>query len=226
MLDRLLPDPSAAFYRRDLPEPIHVPNLLTFDDRASYRRYARAVVPLIKLLGGGPKWLGEHREAYVGDRQAEEFLLVEYPSHRRLLLMTHSPVYPKLDEWRRAGVEYFEGAFTYSPEHDADLWRHDHLLVVHFSPARDPTDLSRVQSAFADTDAEFVYSTRSRADFSEYMGEPRRGSDPHPLTYPQLACFAVPDPETADDLAPTVTDDLADATADFALQRYERADGV
>ncbi|PSQ00908.1 hypothetical protein BRC89_00930 [Halobacteriales archaeon QS_4_70_19] len=143
MLERLLPGPLAAAYERDLPEPTHVPNLLAFSSRTWYRRYGAAVYPLLRAVGGRPRWFGSHRRTYHGERQCEEFGIVEYPSHRRFLLMIGNPYYALINHLRRRGVSHFEAGFT-SPVTNGSLGRHEFLLTVRpASPATSTSSVNR-----------------------------------------------------------------------------------
>lgn len=223
MLERLLPAPLAAAYERDLPEPVHVPNLLTFSDRRWYERYAAAVSPVLRAVGGRPRWFGHHDRTYHGRRQCEEFGLVEYPSHRRFLLMIGNPYYALINRLRERGVSHFEAGFT-SPVADEPLGRHDHLLTVHFEPRTgrvDEADFQAVREPLEAAGGAFVYGTRLTSDF-DFLGEPVRGADARPLSYPGIACFAEPSPTAAEATVDELGDALDDAVEDHALCLYRR----
>lgn len=225
MLERLLPGPLAAAYERDLPEPVHVPNLLTFSNRAWYERYAAAVYPILRAVGGKPRWFGRHERTYQGERQCEEFGLVEYPSHRRFLLMIGNPYYALVNRLRERGVSHFEAGFT-TPVTDEPLGRHDFLLTVHFEPPTgrvDEGNFDAVREAFADAGGAYVYGTRLTSDW-DFLGEPTDRADPRPLSYPGIACFAEPSPTAADATVDALGDALADVTADHALCLYRRSE--
>jgi hypothetical protein len=221
MIERLLPARAESFYRRDLPEPLYVPNLLTFDSESHYRWYGRLAYPLLKLVGGDLKWSGTHSVSYTGPTQCEEFLLVEYPTHRRLLLLRFNPLYPLANYFRETAVEYFEAGFTYSDQHPLSLWEHEHLLIVH-ATGEDDADVSKeVRELFAETTATFAYDTRQVAPFEFHPG-PEAGSDPHPLEFDRLVCFGVEDRDQADEVVSSVTDDLDERLEEYSLQLYER----
>lgn len=223
MLERLLPGPLAAAYERDLPEPVHVPNLLTFSSRAWYGRYAAAVYPLLRAVGGRPRWFGRHERTYRGERQCEEFGLVEYPSHRRFLLMIGNPYYAVINKLRERGVSHFEAGFTH-PVQAEPLGRHELLLTVHFEPRTgrvDREDFDDIEAAVADSGGAFVYGTRLTSDF-DFLGEPTRRADPRPLSYPGIACFAAPSVTAADATVDAIGDALDEAVEDHALCLYRR----
>jgi uncharacterized protein (DUF1330 family) len=223
VLERLLPDPLAAAYGRDLPRPVHVPNLLTFASRSWYRRYAAALYPLLRAVGGRSRWFGVHNRTYAGERQCEEFGIVEYPSHRRFLLMIGNPYYALVNRLRERGVSHFEAGFT-RPVTDEPLGRHEFLLTVHFEPPEgrvDGSDFAAVRDAFDGTAGTFVYGSELIGDW-DFLGEPTGGADPRPLSYPGIAAFAVPSPTTADATVDDLGDALDDITEDHALCLYRR----
>jgi uncharacterized protein (DUF1330 family) len=223
MLERLLPGPLAAVYERDLPEPVHVPNLLTFSDQTWYRRYAAAVYPILRAVGGRPRWFGRHHRTYHGERQCQEFGLVEYPSHRRFLMMIGNPYYALINRLRERGVSHFEAGFTH-PVADEPLGRHEFLLTVHFEPQTgrvDDDDFEAVREPVEAAGGAFVYGTRLTSDF-DFLGEPTGQADPRPLSYPGIACFAEPSPTAADATVDELDDALGAATERHALCLYRR----
>jgi uncharacterized protein (DUF1330 family) len=225
MLERLLPGPLAAAYERDLPEPTHVPNLLAFSSRTWYRRYGAAVYPLLRAVGGRPRWFGSHRRTYHGERQCEEFGIVEYPSHRRFLLMIGNPYYTLINHLRRRGVSHFEAGFT-SPVTNGSLGRHEFLLTVHFEPRTgrvDDEDFAALRAAFEGASSAFVYGTRLTSDL-DFLGEPTDQADPRPLSYPGIACFTEPSPTAAEATVDELGDALDDLTEEHALCLYQQGD--
>lgn len=223
MFERLLPGPLQAAYERHLPEPVHVPNLLSFSSRTWYRRYGAALYPLLRLVGGKPRWFGRHVRTYHGERQCEEFGIVEYPSHRRFLLMIGNPYYALVNKLRERGVSHFQAGFT-TPVTDEPLGRHDFLLTVHFEPRTgrvDDEDFAAIREPFEDAGGAYVYGTRLTSDL-DFLGEPTGTADPRPLSYPGIACFAEPSPTAAEATVDELGDTLDDVVEDYALCLYER----
>lgn len=199
-----------AFWRRDLPEPVHMLNFSWYADKRVYAVYALFVQLFLRSVGATVQWAGSPVRVYRGPVQAERLVLVEYPSHRRFALMVLNPLYHLINILRTTGRgENYELSATYAPEHDADLWSHEYLLAVHFNG--DETSLDSVKAALPD-EATFVYSSH---EVSEVSGE-------DPATFKRNAFFSVDSPSAADDL---VTDDLlgslATACDGYRLHLYE-----
>lgn len=223
MLERLLPDPLAAAYERDLPAPVHVPNLLSFSSRTWYRRYGIAVYPLLRLAGGTPRWFGSHQRTYHGERQCEEFGVVEWGSHRHFIRMIANPYYALVNKLRERSVSHFEAGFT-TPVQDEPLGRHEFLLTVHFEPRTgrvDGEDFDAVREPVEAAGGAYVYGTRLISDL-DFLGEPTGQADPRPLSYPGIACFAEPSPTAADATVDELGDALDGAVEDHALCLYRR----
>lgn len=238
MLERLLPTPLADVAKRQMPAPVVIPNLLTFADRAWYRRYGIAVYPALRAVGARAKWFGESVTTYHGERQCDELGFVQYPSHRRFLAMIGNPYYALINRLRERGVARFEAAFAEPSDPAATLWGHEHLLAVHFtpdgtiapsergrgvSPALTAAEFAAVRDAFAGTDARPVYAVRECSPW-DFFGDPTDGATPRPLSHPGIACFEVPDRATADRAAAAASDALDTATADHACSLYRRTE--
>lgn len=76
--------------------PVVMINLLKFKPdggRESYDRYGRAVLPLVKKLGGRQVYYGRQTMAFIGRDDWDLVLLVEYPSVKAFLDMLASPEY-------------------------------------------------------------------------------------------------------------------------------------
>jgi len=103
---------------RSLPDvgPVVMVNLVRFADRSAdgdgtgrdaYLRYSRAVMPLIKGLGGTVLWAGEGEGAAYGDPAINAWdyiVLVQYPSRAAFLSMATSSEYAAANVHRENGV--------------------------------------------------------------------------------------------------------------------------
>jgi len=216
MIERLLDDEAADLYRADLPSPVHMPNLITFEDELLYERYGLLAMPAVLLSGGRPLWLGDGVETYAG-RAWDRFMVVTYPTHRRLVLMTSNPYYRFINRYRERVVEYFEIGFSHPVETDDNgtLGEHDLLLVAQLPGDPVEESLASARKAFEGTPAEFVYATEEVRPL-EHADEAEKGSDPHPLTHKLLACFAVPSLDAAESAT------LEDEFEDYGLTAFER----
>lgn len=202
---------AVAFWRRDLPEPVHMLNFSWYANKRVYMVYGLLVRAFLQSVGATIRWAGYPTRVYRGPMQAEQLVLVEYPSHRRFVLMVLNPLYQLINVPRTIGRgENYELSATSAPEHDADLWRHEHVLAVHFNGEED--SLEGVKAAVP-AEATFVYSSY---EVSEVPGE-------DPATVKRNAFFAVDSPDVADEL---VTDDLLESLATvcdgYRLHLYER----
>ncbi len=216
MYQRIDPRAVLKLYRQDLPGPVDVLNLIDFADRDQYRWYGMFVSPTIYGVGGGMLWAGRWEKSLLGERQAEELMVVRYPSHRRFLAMTMSPYYALINPFRERGVARFEASFTHATQCDDNLQRYKRLLVVHYQGA--PETKAALQSLLGVFGAEPVYaSSESSAIDCFHRREP---SDPNPLTYKSVLFCSLPD----DSLEPgrEVIEALARATQGLSLQIYAR----
>jgi uncharacterized protein (DUF1330 family) len=188
MLARIDPGAVARLARADLPRPLDVLNLIHLRDERSYARYGVAVTPVLSAVGGRLRWMGHHERTLLGEPQAERLMIVRYPSHRRFLAMTLNPYYVLINRLRERGVDTFEASFTYAESEPLELRSQRRLLIVHFAP---PTTLDRVRELLEPQAGPLVYASREVASASFLKG--RRPTDPNPLTFPQIACFAAED---------------------------------
>ena len=119
-------DPSIAHiaqFERDTPDanPIVMVNLLKFRDvanysapdgarvltgRDAYRRYSKAVVPLVFEVGGQPMWMGSARSTVIApdEESWDEVVLVHYPSRQAFLRMIKSKAYQSIVHHRTAAL--------------------------------------------------------------------------------------------------------------------------
>jgi uncharacterized protein (DUF1330 family) len=114
-------NPSIAHieaYERATPDdgPIVMLNLLKFRDRAdygqggtgreAYKRYSKAVMPLLWEVGGQPLWMGDARASVIApdDESWDEVLLVHYPSRAAFLRMVKSAPYQAILHHRTAAL--------------------------------------------------------------------------------------------------------------------------
>jgi len=88
--------------------PVTMVNLLRLRDRAAYKRYSEATMPLIKARGGTVIWAGNGEAVAYGDREADHWdyvVLVRYPSRAAFLDMVHSAEYAAANKHREAAVD-------------------------------------------------------------------------------------------------------------------------
>lgn len=213
-----------ALYRADLPEPVDVLNLIHLRHWPSYRRYAVSVTPLLKLSGAGPQWMGKLEREIHGPKQADKLMVVRYPSHRAFLRMVANPYYLLINRFRERGVQRFEASFTHSPEAGAKLRRHKRFLVVHYNATAHVAARERVREILENRGATFVYSARETSAIDITAGAPR-STDPNPLTFKQVAFFAIDRDAAAEGIADAETlKRLGETTEDFALHVYAAED--
>lgn len=215
MLTRIRPRRLLTLARRDLPAPLDVINLITTSRFERYRWYGLLVLPALTAVGGRVQWMGRFEASVHGEQQAEKLLIVRYPSHRRFLAMTLNPYYLAINRLREAGVRRFEAAFTHASHPGNELARQRELIAVHFtSPAGD--DALAAVTEIAGEAGELVYATRAVATLN--FLDPPVATDPHPLTFGQLALFAPAGDADLAGLAPR----LEAVTDGCSLQVYHR----
>lgn len=218
MLTRIRPRPLLALARRDLPGPVDVVNLIHTERWSHYRWYALLVTPALLAVGGRPLWMGRREHAVHGEVQADKFLVVRYPSHRRFLAMTLNPYYLTINRLRESGVRRFEAAFTSASVSRADLGSARRLVAVHFTG---DDALEDVRALVEPVAGELVYATRAVASLG--FLDPPVTTDPHPLTLDQVALFAVPQGTEPDlDALGDLGRQLDAVTDACALQLYRR----
>jgi hypothetical protein len=201
-------------YRRQLPSPLVVLNLIDYRDREQYLWYGLFVVPTIYGVGGAVQWAGEWQGALLGERQGEALLLVQYPSQRRFMLMVTNPYYALINRFREKADAWFEASFT-QPEGDAQVLRRQRqLLVAHCD---DAAQAGMVGGLLVAAGAEKVYAVREAAAFDIFREY--RESDPHPLRK-KHALFFSPGP-LAGGLPETLRRQLEQVPG-LSLQAYRR----
>jgi uncharacterized protein (DUF1330 family) len=92
------------------PEPVHMLNLLRFADGASgvelYARYAEAIAPHLRRVGGEIIWSGTCDRALIGPDEPEWDMaaVVRYPSRSAFLDMVRDPAYQESTKLRTAAL--------------------------------------------------------------------------------------------------------------------------
>ncbi len=222
MLTRIRPRPLVALLRRDLPGPVDVINLIHTERWSHYRWYALLVTPPLMAVGGRPLWMGRREHAVHGAPQADKFLVVRYPSHRRFLAMTLNPYYLAINRLRESGVRRFEASFTHASHAAPSLSCARVLVAVHFTtPDGDDDALAAVRDIVEPVAGVLVYATRAIASLG-FLAPPV-ATDPCPLTLDQVALFAVPrDAEVPLDALGELGGRLDAVTGTCAVQVYRR----
>jgi uncharacterized protein (DUF1330 family) len=218
MLTRIQPSAVIGLARRDLPRPVDVINLISTSNFERYRWYAVLVMAPLMAVGAKVLWMGRIERSIAGEPQAEKLLIVRYPSHRRFLAMTLNPYYLAINRLREAGVSRFEASFTKASHEDPGLARRTLLAGVHINSPADGDALAAVSGLVEGAGGELVYATRAVASLG--ILDPPEVTDPNPLTYGELALFAIGEGDLAglDALAGR----LEAVTAGCSLQAYRR----
>lgn len=215
MITRIKPRPLIELARRDLPGPLDVINLITPSRFDRYRWYALLVFPAMSAVGGRVLWMARHEASLHGEVQAQKFLIVRYPSQRHFLAMTLNPYYLTINRLREAGVSRFEGSFTHASVTAEDLHRRRRLLAVHFTSPAGQDALAAIGEVVG---SEPVYATRAVASLG--FLDPPVATDPNPLSFGELALFALAEDEQPDVSA--LAAGVAAVTDAFSLQSYVR----
>ncbi len=87
--------------------PVVMVNLLRLADRAAYKHYSEATMPLIKARGGTVLWAGNGEGVAFGDAETDHWdyiVLVQYPSRAAFLDMMASPDYAAANVHREKAV--------------------------------------------------------------------------------------------------------------------------
>lgn len=189
---RVSPLEAVRLFRRPLPKPVDVLNLIWISRFSRYQLYGLMVAPTIYLIGGSIRWMSRLERELVGEPQAEKLLVVRYRSHRAFLAMTFNPYYLLANLLREAGVERFEASFTHASVPGDRLGDTREAVAVHFTSPVGAERLPAVREHLAGLGGEIVYATRETSAFTFL----RRfaPTDPCPLTFKQLALFAFEDP--------------------------------
>jgi uncharacterized protein (DUF1330 family) len=220
MLTRIRPGLVLDLFRRDLPQPLDVINLVRTGRFESYRWYGLLVMPALSLVGGRVQWMGRFEHSVAGERQADKLLIVRYPSHRHFMAMTLNPYYLTINRLREAGVRRFEASFTHASVSGEGLARRRVLVAAHFNSPAGEEALGAVRRILEPVAGELVYATRAVASLG--ILDPPADTDPNPLTLGELALFAVPDGELPEADLAALAPELAAVTDGFSLQVYRR----
>jgi uncharacterized protein (DUF1330 family) len=108
-------DPTGADLKRFLAEddgqPVTMLNLLRFKadgGRESYDKYARAIIPFLRKVGGEVVYLGDTSTPLVApesDTAWDAVLLVRYPNRRAFSAMVADPDYQEITALRTEALE-------------------------------------------------------------------------------------------------------------------------
>jgi hypothetical protein len=196
---RLSPVEAVRLFRRPLPRPVDVINLIWIARFSRYRLYGVMVAPTIYLIGGSIRWMSRLDRELLGAPQAEKLLVVRYRSHRAFMAMTLNPYWLLANRFREAGVERFEASFTHPSPLGEDLSGTERALAVHFSSEDGQDRLPAIDKHLTGLGGRLVYACQETSPmtfFKRFIP-----SDPCPLTFTQLALFAFDDPATPDRVA-------------------------
>ena len=206
---------------RPLPAPIDALNLVDLGEDISYRWYGLLLSPLVLLLGGRPVWVGTHQRSLLGEKQADEIVVVRYPNHRILLNIMNSPYYRLVNRFRERGVRYFRFSITYRHAGEKRMKRSGLRLVVHFNSKSDTAEkvFDEVITILERGPARLIYASREMATLDIFRSlEP---TDPNPVKYRQTAIFSIEDLESAvAQLDEKAQQALEAATDGISLQIY------
>ena len=89
-------------------EPFVMLNLLKFKKdggREAYFRYIKESGPFVAAVGAKVVYFGKPKELLQGTEDWDLLMLVQYPSRKAFVSMTHNPDYLKVHEFRAEGVE-------------------------------------------------------------------------------------------------------------------------
>jgi len=203
-------------YRSKLPEPIDVPNLLTYADEGAYRWYALTVGPVLALNRGVLRWAGKHVTTLHGERHCVSLPIVRYPSPRHSLRMIVTPYYLLVaNPIRERAVARFEASFTH-PEALLPELAHEHVLLA----LGHDDDVPEIEAALIEAGGRRAYATRV---VSKILGPPRRRADAHPLRFSRLSLWAFDDEAAARAaLTPELTRQLEAAGEKSSLALFRR----
>ena len=74
--------------------------------REAYAEYGAVVGPMIMALGGSIAFREDVALGFVGDEDADEVIIIHYPSRQAYLDMFHSAAYQQAIVHRKAGLVY------------------------------------------------------------------------------------------------------------------------
>ena len=204
-----------------LAAPIDALNLVDLSDEASYRWYGLLLSPLVLLLGGWPVWAGIHQRSLLGEKQADEIVIVRYPSHHTLLNIMNSPYYRLMNRLRERGVSYLRFSITHRYAGDKRMERRGLYLVAHFNGKNDTSEkaFDEVRTILEHRSVRLIYASREVAPLNVFRSlEP---TDPNPVEYRETAIFSIEDVEPAAiQLDETARHALQTATDGISIQIY------
>ena len=182
--------------KRTLPAPIDALNLVDLADKASYRWYGLLLSPLVLLLGGRPVWVGVHQRSLLGEKQADEIVIVRYPNHHTLLDIMNSTYYRFVNRFRERGVRYFQFSITYRHAGEKEMKRSGLRLVAHFNNKSDTGDetFNEVKTTLERGPARLIYASREVTPMDIFR--PLEATDPNPVEYRETAIFSIEDMES------------------------------
>jgi uncharacterized protein (DUF1330 family) len=183
--------------RQPLPSPIDALNLVDLGEDTSYRWYGLLLSPLVLLLGGRPVWVGVHQLSLLGEKQADEIVIVRYPNHRTLLDIMNSPYYRLVNRFRERGVRYFRFSVTHRHVGEKRMERRGLRLVAHFNSRSDTGEkaLAEVRSILERDPVRLLYASREVAPLDIFRS--LQPTDPNPVKYRETAIFSIDGMESA-----------------------------
>ncbi|MFC1952998.1 hypothetical protein ACFLWR_02585 [Chloroflexota bacterium] len=207
--------------QKSLPKPVDALNLVYFADEISYRWYELLLAPLVLALGGRPVWVGIHEMSLSGDKQADEIVIIRYPTHSTILRVISSRYYSLVNGLRKKGVRYMEFSLT-ERQKASELFREKgfSLLVHHNNQGNsESSPLPEIQKTLESLSMRLIYASRETATLSIFNS--REPTDPNPSRYKNTAIFTFPKTLSPGNI---INDDLLKnlkaVTESFSLQVY------
>ncbi len=159
-----------------------------------------------------------------GEFPFDSWMVVRYPSHRKMLKMISNPYYVAVcNPIRKRAVAQFELAFTKPRDPDSGLQRHRQVLAFHVEPTNAESFLSKVRALAETADLPVVYESVSCLDF-DFISDPA-ANDPQPLTWPVTAALATGSKERLREFAASKpVERLLAAQKSACAVLYDRAD--
>jgi hypothetical protein len=209
--------------QRALPEPVDALNLVCFADEVSYRWYGLLLAPRLLTLGAWPVWVATHEQAVLGDRGADEIVIIRYPTHRILVRAVMGRYYALVNRLREKGVRCFEFSITERVAGGPELKRGELFLVARYNaePADEDDGRQHLRDALESGRRRLVYVSREVAHLA--ILQPMLPSDPNRSRHTRTAIFSLNDLGDVDDLRqhdPCAR--LGTMTSDLSLQIYRR----
>lgn len=169
--------------------PTDCPNFITYKDYGHYCWYARVLLPLLLVTRGGPLFVGHRKATLLGESPGETWMVVRYPSHRRMLLMVMNPYYALVaNRFRERGTARLELGFTRPLDPHSGLQRHSLVLGIHVRPADAGAFFTALRALVEKAGLVTAYESELRLSL-DFIENPRP-NDPNPLTYPVTVAVA------------------------------------